>query len=323
MTFQMEKDFRKNKDKKCRAACAAPAAALLLLLIILSGCSGGGDGRELHTMVAGEGTRTPETVIVTVPGETVIVTVYVSGGPGTSSPATPGVTSPEDTGGESGTSADTAAPEYTWKTVTATKDLGSGSRALFIYPEVEGMASANIQSKLNTLMAQIAEYDFTANESCKDYADRIAAGSKVNYETKSCDVTYAGNGIMSVRTAAEYTVSGADPVLLAFVHILNTSTGKEIKPKDLYSDFGGLLDLLASGGMTKIYATEGYDSAADLDGTVVQYRARMAYGVYPPVYFTADSAVLIMALEQQKSGYAEYSAPLRQAGKFFKIAPSD
>ena len=280
-----------------------------------------GKGGEVRTLFAGDGTEEVRTVIVTFPPETVIVTVPVGVTDEATDPGT--VDIPE-------TDVTTAGPEvtekpgegYEYTMHTYERSLGGGSTASFTYPRISGMANETLQTKINTLLGDITEYDFTSAEFSKDYADSIASGVTVGYRVDECDVTFINSAFMSVRWRVSYTRSNADEAYrTAFVHHINLSTGKEIKTKDIFSDFYTVLDLLEGGKMTRVESTDGFDSRSDFSSLMKNMRARVPYSVFPPVYFTPDTLCVIVCSEHQSGGWAEYSVPLADVRHCLKVSP--
>ena len=305
--------------KKTAFAAAAAAA-----MIFLASCAGPGSGKEFHTLFSGEGTRAPETVIVTLPPETVIVTVPVPAGTATppEDTATPvtserGTSAPENTSGTPGTSPSGAAFEI----ADSTLSLGGSSSAALKYPVFSELPSETVRKKLNEQLAEMAKFDFQYNERCKDYQDRIAEGQKVVYRTLSCDVTFMNDAFISVRWSAEYTAGNSDPLPLVFAHYMNLSTGKEIKPKDLFSDIGSVLDLLAAGKMKLVESTKNFASELDLELAVKQFRAGISYNTYPVTYMTGEGLVLIVSLDNPAGDFGEYFADFGSVGKYLKVTP--
>ena len=302
-----------------KTALAAAAAFLLLF----ASCAEKGSDKEFHTMFTGEGTRAPETVIVTLPPETVIVTVPVPQGTTgpeeslTDATADTGSSVPVETTGTPGTSS--AAVVYT--VADSTLSLGGTSSAGLKYPVFSGLQSDTVQKKLNEQLADMAKYDFQYNERCKDYPDRIAEGQKVVYRTLSCDVTFMNDAFVSVRWSAEYTAGNSDPLTLVFAHYMNLSTGKEIKPKDIFSDIGSVLDLLASGKMKLGESTKNFSAEVDLGLAVKQFRAGISYNTYPVTYMTGEGLVIIISLDNPAGDYGEYFADFGSVGNYLKVTP--
>jgi len=305
--------------KKNRLAAVLPAA-----LLLLASCASPGAGKDYHTMYTGDGTNAPETVIITLPAETVIVTVpvEVTGAPETKAPeVTTGTAVITDAPVTEATTApvETAEPSLlTVKYETAVKDLGSGSSATYIYPVISGLSSETVATKLNSNLSNLAEFDFIADEHCKDYSEKIKNGNKVAYKVTSCDVTRVTSTLISVRMTAEYTVTGSDKVELIFAHYMSLTTGKEIKSKDVFSNFAKILDQLEA-TKNKTGASGNFDSSTDISGIIKQYRAGIAYNTYPVTYLTGSELVIAVSSAGQSGGYAEYSIPLSSIGDCFKI----
>ncbi|MCQ2426964.1 MAG: hypothetical protein MJ137_00995 [Clostridia bacterium] len=300
------------------------ACILLAAMLSAASCASPGSGNVYHTLYTGDGTRSPETVYITLPPETVIITVPVpvtrepDTGTGESVPVTAPVTESPVTGpSESSGTESVSTVMVTME--TAVKDLGGGSKATLKYPSLKGLSSETVENKLNSQLAVIAEYDFIADEHCKDYADRIAEGKKVTYSVKDCDVTKITGLLISVRWTAEYSVGDAEPTLLIFTHYMNVSTGKEIKAKDIFSDFGSILTLLENGKMTPVYSAPGFETSTDMAAMIKQYRAGLAYNIFPATYVSGDSLFVAVTAGGTAGGYAEYKIPLSSVSDYLKI----
>ena len=294
-------------------------------LLLLTGCANGSGGREVHTLYPGNGTYAPQTVYVTLPPETVYVTVpvTVTDEPEQSATVEPDATSSPETAEQ--TSVETAPQSgisYEISETVKKLDNAGKSTATLRYPKLSGLASATVEEKINTLLYQMTEVDFTTSEYTKDYAEKIAAGVTVKYEVTDCAVTLASSALICVRWRAEYTSSdAAETVRLAFARVLNPSTGKEIKPKDIFTDFPKILDMISAGQAVRSAVTEGFDSRNDLSSLIANYKTRVAYSVYPPVCFTADSLIVVLQSDGAAGGWAEYTFPLDSVRGYLKVTP--
>ncbi|MBO7376366.1 MAG: hypothetical protein J6V01_04595 [Clostridia bacterium] len=310
-----------------KKTCLVLSVLLILTALAASGCTGREPGREVHTLYPGGGTYAPQTIYVTLPAETVIVTVPVTV---TGEPETAGVTEPEQTSSPSETAltetGETTLPVtvVSWEMAENPINLdGAGkSRAELIYPKLSGMINTALEEKINTLFGQITEVDFTTNELCKDHMEKVLAGITVNYRITECTVTLFKESMISVMWKAEYTTSDSEEkTCLAFAHTVNLSTGKEVKAKDVFSDFASILDRISSGRIPRTGASEDFDSKNDLQQLVSNYKTRLAYSFYPPVCFTEDSVIVILQSEGKTGGWAEYTAKTSDVGGFMKIIP--
>ena len=303
--------------------------AALTVACLLCGCASPAPEREVHTLFPGNGTYAPQTVYVTLPPETVYVTVPVTGGGADETSAEPVqvtepvvTTSPETTAVQTEQTEQISNVSYVIAENSIKLDSAGNCRAVLRYPRLSGMENTAVETKINTLFGQITEVDFTTNENCKDYKEKIQSGLTVGYQITECDVTLLSPVMISVRWRAEYTSSDAEEkTCLSFAHTVNLSTGKEIKTKDVFSDFVSVLDLIAKGKATRTRATDGFDSRTDLQTLIANYKTRVAYFVYPPVCFSEESLIVILQSEAKYGGWAEYSIPLDQIGSFLKITP--
>ncbi len=305
--------------KKRQIAIAAAA------LLLLTGCANGSGGREVHTLYPGNGTYAPQTVYVTLPAETVYVTVPVTA---TEEPEQTGTVEPEATSSPetaAETAAETSAPSgisYVISETVKKLDNAGKSTSTLRWPQLSGLASPSLEEKINTLLYQMTEVDFTTSEYTKDSSEKIAAGVTVKYEVVDCSVTLASSSLICVRWRAEYSTSdSSETVRLAFARVLNPSTGKEIKPKDVFTDFPKILDMISAGQAERTAVTEGFDSRNDLASLVANYKTRVAYSVYPPVCFTSDSLIVVLQSDGAAGGWAEYRFPLDLVRGYLKVAP--
>ena len=282
-------------------------AALLCLCL----CACGSTAPTVHTLHPGDGEKTPETIYVTLPPETVVVTVTVP---------------------VSGRSTGTAAPEATEETPSSstgfsyvmkneTQKLGDGSFATLTYPQLQNTGNPVSEQNSNLLLAGAAIKALGANESTKDYQDKVSGGSKVTFTVTDCQVTACTPALVSVRFAATYLVSGQTPLNFVFTYLLNPSTGSEIKGKNVFSNLGGVLDALEQNKATQVYATAGFDKEFRMADWIKYYRDNILYKFTPELYFTSDAIVLIAELSGNQGGWAEYSIPLDAVSSCLKVKP--
>ena len=302
---------------------------IVLLMAVICGamaasCAvGGGGGRVVHTIFAGTGTLAP------VPTETETITddesVDISGTTETSGEVT-GSSGGDITTTTTGevppvTGEDTTPPpvvDYNYEVVTSTQDLGSGgalkSTKTLRYPRISGLDATAVQNKINTLLANIAEAKFSVYVT--NVAELIADGAGVDYEITKSEITYLGNNILSARSEGTVKYSGntnEKDFEFIYCNFVNLSTGKELKSKDIYSDFGSILDMLGSGAFTKI------NDASDegIEAFIKEYKANMVYNIYPDAYFTADALVIVV-----DETLAEYSISFDKVNGFMAVSPT-
>ncbi len=312
-----------------KKTCLILSILLILTALAAAGCVEREPEREVHTLYPGGGTYAPQTIYVTLPVETVIVTVPVTV---TAEPETAGATEPEQTltpppeTSAAETAEETTVPvtvvSWTMEENSILLDGAGKSRAQLRYPKLSGMINTALEEKINTLFGQITEVDFTTNELCKDHMEKVRAGITVNYRITECTVTLFKASMISVMWRAEYTTSDTEEkTCLAFAHTVNLSTGKEVKTKDVFSDFASILDRISSGKIPRTGASEDFDSKNDLQQLVSNYKTRVAYSFYPPVCFTEDSVIVILQSEGKTGGWAEYTAKTSDVSDFMKIIP--
>lgn len=293
--------------------------AVLICGVAAASCaSGRSGGRVIHTIFAGTGTTAPAPESVpdaTLPPETSVNTgedssVSVDTGSDITGSDDSSTSAPE-------TSSVPADVTYDCEIVTVTEDLGSSggvkSTRTLKYPKISGLSDTTIQDKVNTLIANIAEAKFSVYVT--NVAELLTDGIGVEYQIKETNVTYLGNNILSLRSAGTVQKSGKSQEKENFIYcnFINLSTGKELKPKTVYSDFGAILDLLGSGGFTRISGS-GDDG---LENFIKLSKSNIAYGVFPETYFTADSLVIVI-----DETLSEYSVPLEKVNVYLTVSPS-
>ena len=284
---------------------------VIALLLLCGLCACGTAAPTVHTLHPGDGSRAPETVIVTVPGDTVIVTVpvVVTGTPVT----TP---DPEDTG-----ETPVASDGLSYVMKNETRKLGNGSFANLTYPQLQNTGNAVAETNSNLLLAEVSMKLLSSNDVTKDYNDRVKAGSKVTFTVTDCTVTVCTPALCSVRFTATYLVDSGTPRSLIYTYLLNPSTGSEIKAKNVFSNFGGVLDQFEQDKMQQIYATDGFDKNFKKADWIKYYRDNILYKFTPSVYFTPDSLVVIAELSGSQGGWAEYSVALDTVAGVVKVKP--
>ena len=297
--------------------------ALLLTAVIcgftFASCGLGGGGRTVHTIIAGTGTLSPDTEDTTesaaVPEDTTVpedtsVETDVQSSDSVPTESSEAITTTGD---------ETLPPaaDYEYEVITSSSDLGSNggvkSTKTLRYPKIGGTGSETIENKINTLLANIAEAKFSVRVT--NVAELLADGTGIQYEVTKSEVKYLGNNILSVRSEGRVAYSGngaGKDEKFIYCNFVNLSTGKELKSKDIYSDFGAILDMLGSGTFTKISGEDG-----GLDEFIREYRANMVYNVFPEAYFTADS--LVIALD---GASAEYAIPLDKVNACLAVSPT-
>lgn len=285
---------------------------LLALGLLLGLCACGKEAPTVHTLHPGDGRKEPETIVITVPGDTVVVTVPV---PVTGTPTT--TKKPEDDQPVDPVASD--GMSYVMK--NETQKLGNGSFATLTYPQLQNTGNAVAENNSNLLLAEVAMKTLASHEATKDYNDRIKAGSKITYTVTDCSVTVCTPALLSVRFTATYLVDTGVPTTLIYTYLLNPSTGSEIKAKNVFSNFGGVLDVMEQDRMTRIFATDGFEKTFNKAEWIKYYRDNILYKFTPSVYFTADALVVIAESSGNQGGWAEYSIPLQSVSSVLKVKP--
>ena len=199
------------------------------------------------------------------------------------------------------------------ETLTPSNDL----TAVLLYPALTGL-SDTLDEKINTALAARARAEFSSRIQPPDAMKE--AGVRAVWEVTSARVSYLGDNLCSVisHARAEYTIPDPDhglptmeDVCYAYSSFFNLSTGEEISPANVFSDFGAILDLLAGGTFT---VSDGLP-CANLGDLVAEARTNALHGVYPPAYLTEDSLVLVL-FSNDGDAATEYSAPLVSLSQF-------
>lgn len=309
----------KTRSEKIRLI-AVLIAVLICGVSVASCASGKSGGRVIHTIFAGTGTTVPAPE--STPGVTVSPVTTAGSGDESSVPVGSDTGSDTTISGETSTSVpetSSASPDMTYdcEIVTVTEELGSAGGLKSVrtlkYPKIGGLSDGAIQDKVNTLIANIADAKFGVYVT--NVAELLKDGTGVDYKVTETAVTYLGNNILSLRSAGTVQYSGKSQEKENFIYcnFINLSTGKELKSKTVYSDFGAVLDMLGSGVFTRISGS-GDDGLADF---IKLCKANIAYGVYPETYFTADSLVIVI-----DETLSEYSVPLDKVNAYLTVSPT-
>lgn len=295
--------------------------AVLICGVAAASCaSGKSGGRVIHTIFAGTGTTAPAPE--SVPDVTLLPETSVNTGEDTSVPSDTGIGSETTESDESSSSAPETSSvpadvTYDCEIVNVTEELGSAGGLKSVrtlkYPKISGLSDTAVQNKVNTLIANIAEAKFGVYVT--NAAELLKDGTGVDYKVTDTAVTYLGNNILSLRSAGTVQYSGKSQEKESFIYcnFINLSTGKELKPKTVYSDFGAILDLLGSGEFSRI-AGSGDDGLTEF---IKLSKSNIAYGVYPETYFTADSLVIVI-----DETLSEYSVSLEKVNAYLTVSPS-
>lgn len=286
------------------------------------------EGRETQTLHAGD-TRAPlPPEITTAEVVSALVTTAPDGSELTSaSPDTDDTSAntPVTTEEPDETTAQVDIITYNFEIVTLTEDLGSSGSAKSVrtlrYPKLEGLSNADIQDKINSSLASLADIEFDAKVT--NVEEALADGITVQYEVKETSVTYLGNGLLSVRSAAEVKYSdGNGDAAFVYSYIFNLSTGKTVSMAKLYSDFDSIISLFTSGAFTLVSGSEDITDTISLAEMMEQYKNHKLYSTYPDSYFTPTSLVIVVELNEMSGYYAEFSISLDKVNGYINLSPS-
>lgn len=214
---------------------------------------------------------------------------------------------------------------YEYDTVTVDETIAvvgaSKSRKILRYPKLTGLSNADMQTKINTLLGEIAASEFKNRTLGLD--DYTKNGVAVRYEVAKTSVTYLGGNLLSVRSAGSITYSdGSEDVDFAYSNVINLSTGRNITQKKIYQKFGEIKSLFENGRFTQISGAQNLTSSISLADMMSQYAMYELYNTYPDTYFTPKELVIIVELNTKLGGYAEFSIPLSDVNAYLSVSPT-
>jgi hypothetical protein len=144
---------------------------------------------------------------------------------------------------------------YEYDVIEDKRELGEigGKKyyAVIRYPALTGIEDTKIQDKINTTVMQHAVFQY--ENALPNASELISSGSAVSYEITAAEVTYMGNGLLSARSEGmiDYA-SDTNDVKFAYSIVIDLSTGRDIAPKKIYSDFGSIITLFTSAAVAAI-----------------------------------------------------------------------
>ncbi len=193
--------------------------------------------------------------------------------------------------------------------------------AVIKYPALTGIEDAKIQDKINTTIMQHAVFQY--ENALPNASELISSGSAVSYEITSAEITYMGGGLLSARS--EGIIDHADDtndLKFAYSIIIDLSTGRDIAPKKIYSDFGSIITLFTSGKFKQISGEESLLSSISLEKLMENYKYYAQYSTYPETYFTQDSLVIILDTDKENGFFAEFSIALTEVNGYLQKSPT-
>ena len=303
---------------------------LALITGVLAACYPVSGDSEYRTLPLGTGTLAPavtETepnVTTELPAETTLsapeTTVSVSDETTAEAPQT---TEAETT--EEITEAPPVIVTYEYDVIEDKRELGeTGGKkcyAVIRYPALTGIEDAKIQEKINTTIMQHAVFQY--ENTLPNASELISSGSAVSYEVTSAEVTYMGNGLLCARSEGVIDhASDTDDLKFAYSIVIDLSTGRDISPKKIYSDFGSIITLFTSGKFKQISGEESLLSSLSLEKLMENYKYYAQYSNYPETYFTEDSLVIILDTDRENGFFAEFSIPLSEVNGYLQKSPT-
>ena len=180
---------------------------------------------------------------------------------------------------------------------------------------------AGIQDKINTPVMQHAVFQY--ENALPNASELISSGSAVSYEITAAKVTYMGNGLLSARSEGMIDYANdTNDVKFAYSIIIDLSTGRDIAPKKIYSDFGSIITLFTSGKFKQISGEDSLLSSVSLEKLMENYKYYAQYSTYPETYFTEDSLVIILDTDREHGFFAEFSIALTEVNGYLQKSPT-
>lgn len=303
---------------------------LALITGVLAACYPVSGDSEYRTLPLGTGTLAPavtETepdVTTELPAETTLSAPETT----VSDPDETTAEAPQTTEAET-TKEITEAPPvivtYEYDVIEDKRELGeTGGKkcyAVIRYPALTGIEDAKIQEKINTTIMQHAVFQY--ENTLPNASELISSGSAVSYEITSAEVTYMGNGLLCARSEGVIDhASDTDDLKFAYSIVIDLSTGRDISPKKIYSDFGSIITLFTSGKFKQISGEESLLSSLSLEKLMENYKYYAQYSNYPETYFTEDSLVIILDTDRENGFFAEFSIPLSEVNGYLQKSPT-
>jgi hypothetical protein len=214
---------------------------------------------------------------------------------------------------------------YEYDVIEDKRELGEigGKKyyAVIRYPALTGIEDTKIQDKINTTVMQHAVFQY--ENALPNASELISSGSAVSYEITAAEVTYMGNGLLSARSEGmiDYA-SDTNDVKFAYSIVIDLSTGRDIAPKKIYSDFGSIITLFTSGKFKQISGEDSLLSSVSLEKLMENYKYYAQYSTYPETYFTKDSLVIILDADREHGFFAEFSIPLSEVNGYLQKSPT-
>ncbi len=311
-------------------------SSLLIILALITGilaaCYPVSGDSEYRTLPLGTGTLAPvvlETeepeVTSQIPEETTLPAPEVTSQiPDETTAEITAVTTEAET-----TEEVTAAPPviitYEYDVIEDKRELGTAGGkqcyAIIRYPAITGIEDAKIRDKINTTIMQHAEFQY--ENALPNASELISSGSAVSYEITSAEITYMGGGLLSARSEGMIDhANDTNDVKFAYSIIIDLSTGRDIAPKKIYSDFGSIITLFTSGKFKQISGDSSLLSSISLEKLMENYKYYAQYSTYPETYFTEESLVIILDTDRENGFFAEFSIALSEVNGYLQTSPT-
>lgn len=313
--------MKKNKNNDLPARAAAIALLLPALAAVCFSSCRTANGKPAHSLVVGVDVLTDDPSLTddVTSGAALTDDPSVTGAETTKDPDAP-VTRPVTE--ETTQKVDVISYEYDVVTLEEViAEVGAQkSRKLLRYPKLTGLSNPDMQTRINSLLSEIAATEFRNRLLGLD--EYTKNGTAVVYEIKNTAVTYLGGNLLCVRSEGSITYSdGTQEAKFVYSNVINLSTGRNVSQKKVYSDFGGIKGMFEAGRFRQISGTPDIVNSISLADMMSQYSLYELYNTYPDTYFTPSELVIVIELNANLGGFAEFAIPLADAKSCLLMCP--
>lgn len=226
-----------------------------------------------------------------------------------------------DTGAEETSNLSTS--DYT---VTIREDIqvvhesedGRRSTKTLRYPELSGMADAELEKRINDAFRSAAEAEYKKN--LPDVDIYIIEDTLFNYEVASVEVTYLSNKFISVRNSVYLMTSVLDiPDEPVYCINMTLDDGKILDEDDIFGDFNAAASKFIDGRFSQVYGIDNLMAETSFEDMILQYKSD--YASYPEVWFTPELFCMNIDLVPALGTSAGFSIPLSEAEEFLQFMP--
>lgn len=191
--------------------------------------------------------------------------------------------------------------EYTVGTETETKKTDNGQISI-IYPTIidpdgESDRAELLNSMIKAYMDQMFKYDGVSS-----------TGGEYTYEITDTITAFSNDEFASIIVKGQYYIEDtSNPTIFTYTINCDIKSTDIVASSELIYDFSKIRELFLNG---KFKLKEGNSDLLDetnYEDMIMEYRSE--YGIYPNVYFTADSFGMIIDLVYTLGGYAMFEIP--------------